>query len=619
MIYSLTSRFLLVLLTLPMFLQAQGLYDIPTVRSIYIDFENPNYDAILKAGWLQESGHRELATLTMDGTTYDSVAIRYKGNSTFAVPRDQNNPKIPLNIDMDDYIDQQDLLGFDKIKLANGFFDPTMVREVLAYTIYRRYMPASLANHMKVYVEGNYLGMYVNTESVNKDFLKKHFDYKKGVLFKCDPQAQFGSNDPWLEPDLKWYGPDSATYYSRYDLKTDNGWTELLHLIDVLNHDPDSLPTVLNIDRAMWYLAVSTVIANYDTYNGVYIHNYYLYKHKNGLFQMIPWDLSESFIGAISGASGLSNQQLYRWDPFVATKGLPLMNVIKSNSVYNKQYIAHIRTILNEIMDKDSLSTVIGDLQNKIAFDMAADNNAFMGFGNTYFYSNVNQDLNAPFLRVAGILPTVQGRSAYLLSHPEVSKVPPAIPSVSRSSLFPGTGEDITVRATVSNAQFVELMVTKSEYASHFQSIHMRDDGMHDDGAAGDGVYGAKVPFKAMGDEVKYYVRAQNQDAMQLNPQRAEYVFYEYTVGAPQTITSPPALQLTISPNPSGGIFKVSWEGLPFWQVEEAAVYDLQGKRLLTFSIPAPQHQLAIDLTSFPQGVYLLQMGNVVEKLVTRE
>ena len=51
----------------------------------------------------------------------------------------------------------------------------------------------------------------------------------------------------------------------------------------------------------LWAFAVNQVIQNLDCYNTYYIHNYYLYQTKDGLFQMIPWDLDNSFAGAIMG------------------------------------------------------------------------------------------------------------------------------------------------------------------------------------------------------------------------------------------------------------------------------------------------------------------------------
>jgi len=53
-------------------------------------------------------------------------------------------------------------------------------------------------------------------------------------------------------------------------------------------------------------------------------------------------------------------------------------------------------------------------------------------------------------------------------------------------------------------------------------------------------------------DSIKYYIRAQNSEAMMLDPQRAEYEFYEYVVGqVASTINIGLDQQdLIVSPNP---------------------------------------------------------------------
>ena len=70
-----------------------------------------------------------------------------------------------------------------------------------------------------------------------------------------------------------------------------------------MQFNPDQLDEVLNIDRVLWAMAANTVVSNLDTYNGYYVHNYYLYLDEEGRFQMIPWDLDNSFVGAIMGWS----------------------------------------------------------------------------------------------------------------------------------------------------------------------------------------------------------------------------------------------------------------------------------------------------------------------------
>jgi hypothetical protein len=85
------------------------------------------------------------------------------------------------------------------------------------------------------------------------------------------------------------------------------------------------------------------------------------------------------------------------------------------------------------------------------------------------------------------------------------------------------------VTAEVFNANTVELLATTSEYNSKFQSFIMLDDGTNGDVVANDGTYSAILPFQSSGLEVKFYIRSENNDAIKLNPQRAEYEFYVYS------------------------------------------------------------------------------------------
>lgn len=595
-------------------LKGQELYDLNTVRSIYLEFENPNWHDTLTASWFEQSGHRELASLEMDGEVYDSVAIRYKGNATFYLANDSDNPKLPLNIDMNDENPDQDLLGFNKIKLANSFFDPSYLRDVLGFSIYRQYMPTPEANWMEVFVDGNYLGLYPNTESINKQFLEKHFDYKDGVLFKCDPATQFGSSEPALSPNLAWFGNDSTTYYTGYDLKSDHGWAELLNLMDILNNSPEDLETVMNVDRLIWYLAVSTAIANYDSYNGLYIHNYYLYQHENGLFQVLPWDVSESFVGILL-LNGITNDAgLYNWDIFLDNdptfQNRPLMNYVKNHPVYRKQYIAHIRTIIDEVLDIPTLTTTANDMQAIINASAQADDNAFFGIGPFFFNSNLTEDVNFFGIRVAGLLSAAQNRRDYLTAHEEVNFEAPQISNLNSVPQNPSAGQTTTISVQVENAMTVDLMVTKNKYASHFQAIQMFDDGMHNDGEAGDQIYAAEIPYTEAGDQVKYYIRAQNEEAMMLDPQRAEYVFHEYEVGVATSVfdLSLNLSELVVSPNPSEGIFNID---VSMHQGELALpleIYDAVGRLIKTEKIPSSSRSFTLNLIGFVNGVYTLKI-----------
>ena len=531
------KRLLLILLCLPIFgfgqslYNPQQLYDDPggffdedSFRSIHLDFYNPNYHAYLVNAWFYNPDERIPAILTLNGTVYDSVGVRYKGNSTFCLPNDDLNPKVPYNIDFNYFIDSQKVLGYNKMKLANAWMDPTFVKDITASNIYRNYLPSGEANLVKLHVQGNYLGLYVNTESINKQFTKKHFDEKSGPLFKCDNIDRFcdTANAPAsYPPSLIYLGNDSTLYYNSYDMKSDNGWEQLVNLIKVLDLDFQNIDSVLNVDRTLWAFAVNSVISNLDTYNGYYIHNYYLYQTKDGLFQMIPWDLDNSFSGAIMGFDYFNQSNIYEYDPYHygAPGDRPLAEKLLNDPFYRKQYTAHMRTIINEALDTAVIRNQINQLQS-LAHN-AADSDQWKGFSMAQYYSNVESALWTSW-GFGGIMSTIDARKQYLLSHPEIALPPPTIYGLNI------TNNLVTVNAI--SASTLELMATTSEYNSKFQSFVMLDDGTNGDVMANDGIYSSALPFQSSGLNIKFYIRAQNNDALALLPERAEYEFYTYSV-----------------------------------------------------------------------------------------
>ena len=529
------KKLLLILLCLPIFgfgqslYNPQQLYDDPggffdedSLRSIHLDFYNPNYHAYLVNSWYYNPDERIPAKLTLNGTVYDSVGVRYKGNSTFCLPNDNFNPKVPYNIDFNYFIDSQKVLGYKKMKLANAWMDPTFVKQIVSSNIYRNYLPSGESNLIKLYVQGNYLGLYINDESINKQFIKKHFDEKSGPLFKCDNIDRFcdTANAPSAyPPSLIYLGEDSSLYYNSYDMKSDNGWGELVNLITTLNYNFSQIDSVLNVDRTLWAFAVNQVLLNLDCYNTYYIHNYYLYQTKDGLFQMIPWDLDNTFSGAIMGFDYFNQSNIYEYDPYhYGSPGdRPLAEKLLNDPLYRKQYTAHIRTIMNESLDTAVIRNQITQLQSLA--HTAADNDQWKGFSMSQYYSNVESALWTSW-GFGGIMSTIDARKQYLLSHPEISQVPPLISNVSVNNNL--------VEANVFNSSSVDLMITSSQYNSKFQPFAMNDDGINGDLTPNDGIYSIQLPFVG-NTNVKFYIRAENNDAMILSPERAEYEFYEYS------------------------------------------------------------------------------------------
>lgn len=506
---------------------AQNFYDINTIQEIKINFYQSNWQFLLDS-LKDEPGQPYLLvpSVEINGQAFDSVGVKYKGYSSY----DPDNLKNPLHIELNHVKKGQNYLGVKDIKLSNVFEDPTFTREILSYEILQKYMNEPLANYAKIWLDGEYWGVYVNVESINKPFLRKHFHTDgDNPFFKCNPVDVLGTNG---HSDLKYDEdhPDSAYYYPRYELKSDYGWAQLLALMDTLTNYPNKVDRVIDVDRALWMLAFNNVVVNLDSYTGVFAQNYYLYQDKNDRWLPVVWDLNLSFGGFnnLDGSSLLTLQQLKELDPLVQIDNdfRPLIKSLLENPVYRRMYLAHMRTILEENFANTSQYRARAlQLQSIVSAAVLADDKKF--YSNAEFVSNIDQTINPAnvFSLVPGLTDLMAGRYDYLTTNPNLTPVPPAISSV--TDLLDG---EVYVTAGISNAT-AAFVYYRYDSAGIFQSLPMVDDGQHHDGAAGDGVFGQSFPYN--GIVAQYYVYAENAGAGMFSPQRAEHEFYTATFNPP--------------------------------------------------------------------------------------
>ena len=591
-----------------------GLFDEDSLRQFSLTFYRNDYHQYLKNSWYYAPSERIPAQLELNGVIYDSVGVRYKGNSTFCLPNDIGSRKVPYNIDMNHYIGGAKVLGAKKIKLANAWVDPTLMKQIIASNQYRKYLPTGESNLIKLYAQGNYVGLYVNDESINKQFLEKHFGEKDGPLFKCDNITRYcdTANAPSaMPPNLYYMGMNPSAYYDSYDMKSDEGWDELVELIRTIEFDFDNLQSILNVDRVLWAFAANQVLLNLDCYNTYYIHNFYLYQTEDGLFQMIPWDLDNSFTGGIMGWNYWSPANVYEFEPYIlgpplggstpAWEQRPLLNKILENGFYRNLYSAHLRTIINEL-DTAAIRTNIEDLQDLAYPAVVQDVNK--PFSNAQFYENAENAIwtNWGF---GGIMSTLHERLLYLSSHPEINRTAPIIDSV--RYLF--NNDEVVVTSAVSGSNSVELLVSNNGYASKFESFLMNDNGVNGDETAGDGIYSLNLPFQDSAKEISFYLRAFNTEACALMPERAEYEFYTYLPDA----GSEDDMAFSLYPNPTRGLFTISLSSL-----DQFAVTIHNGMGATVYAGETTGLKTDVDLTSFASGVYIVQLQNESTRLARK-
>ena len=508
-------------------LDAQTFYDMATIQEIRITFSQANWDYILDTMRQNNSTNKLLAqSVDINGSVYDSVGISYKGNSSY----NPNNLKNPFHLELDYVIDGQDYEGYNNIKLSNVSHDPSFLREVLSYEILRNYLPSPQANYARVYVNGTYHGLYVNVETVNDDFVKQHFYSKDNPLFICDKPDEYTGSTP--APNLAVIGADSTAYYNAYDLKSDYGWSALSNLCQTLNNNTTQVENVLDVDRALWMLAYNNLFVNLDSYTGSIGHNYYIYSDNNHRFNTIVWDLNESFGRFTNAGTGpqLSFTQMQQLDPLLhlTNANKPLIQKLLADQSNRKKYIAHLRTMLDEMITTGWYQTRGQALQTAIAPDVQADVNKFFSYSN--FTANLTTNITAGGGpgggNIIGLTSLMEARRTYLQTNAEMTKIPPTISNIQTTPSNPTLGETVNITANVTTPTAVWLGYRYAP-SERFVRIQMFDDGMHNDGTANNGVYGAQVPANISSALIQYYIYAEDADAGIFSPQRAEYEFHQ--------------------------------------------------------------------------------------------
>lgn len=523
---------------------SQTLYDINTIQTIEINFTQTNWDYMLDTATAGYESDIMANWVKINGVQYDSVGVRYKGNSTY----NANQVKNPFHITLDAF-KNQDYQGYTDIKLSNVAKDPSFVREVLSYKILRKYMHASLSNYANVYVNGSLIGLYVNSESVSKSFVNNHFYSNDNAFFKCNPPAGAGPGST-AKPNLVNLGTDSTSYYDAYEMKSDYGWEDLIALTDSIANNINNVEKILDVDRALWMIAFDNVFVNLDSYIGGFAQNYYLYKDNNGRFNSIVWDLNESFgtfsqTGTLNLSTTTSKQQMTHL-LHINDAAWPLIKQLLAVPKYKRMYIAHMRTILSENFANGSYYTDAQALQTLISSSVTADVNKFYTF--SQFTNNLTTDVTSGMTNAPGLTNLMNARNAWLNTQTEFIATYPTISTILASNASPAINSTVTITATVTNTNTTGVYLGyRYSVETAFKRIQMYDDGSHNDGAAGDNVYGVDVPVNA--SYMHYYIYAENNNAGLFSPERAEFEYYSLFATIPMINSGEVAINELLASN----------------------------------------------------------------------
>jgi len=273
------------------------------------------------------------------------VGVRFKGNSSLQNSWQSGILKLPFKLDFDEFeddypqIDNQRFYGFKQMSLKNNYQDKSMVREKVAGDVFRNAgLPGAHTAFYTLYVDYGdgpiYFGLYTMVEEVDDTVIETQFSDDDGNLYKPE-----GTGASFVE------GTFNEDDFEKKTNEDEADWSDVISIFTALHDDnrttdPETwrtnLDAVFDTDAFLEYLAVNTVIQNWDTY-GRMSHNFYLYNDADtNQLTWINWDNNEALQeGNMQGALNLDFSDLNpgEW---------PLIEYLYADEVYKAEYDSYV-------------------------------------------------------------------------------------------------------------------------------------------------------------------------------------------------------------------------------------------------------------------------------------
>lgn len=394
----------------------ESFYDSSVLRTLFFGFEGQDWEQELAAFYRTDV--EVPARLTVDGKSYPDVGLGFRGASSFFTVSEGRKRSFSLSLDF--VHDDQNLGGYRTLNLLNSHTDPSYLRTALFLHIAGHYIPAPQANHVRVVINGENWGIYVNAQQVNKELIQEHFGTTKGSRWKTP-------GSPRGQASLAYRGDDPAAYRGAYDLKTKDtpeAWSALIKLCKTLNQTPAdqleaALAPILDVDGALKFLALDNALINNDAY-WVRTSDYYLYLDERGRFHLIPHDANETF--RLPGGPGGGRFDGVELDPFYGEDdpNKPLISKLLAVPALRQRYAGYVKDIAETWLDWKKLGPIAEARQALIADDVKRDTRKLDSF--EAFQNSLTGGADGSRGDIS-LKEFADQRRAYLLGHPEIQKL----------------------------------------------------------------------------------------------------------------------------------------------------------------------------------------------------
>ena len=527
-----------------------GFYDTSAIKDIKLYFTQSDYATQLTNNY--NTTNMVVAKAIYDGKTYENVGVEYKGNTSYQGVRNQD--KKSFGIKADYKIDGQNISGYETLNLNNAYQDESYMREVVYGQLARKHSPAVKTNFVHLYINDKDWGIYSNIEQVSGEFTKEWWFSNDGSRWRADSPTGTGGAGAGMggggfgngTSGLNYLGSDTTLFQKYYTLKNSKlpkPWEYLVNTTEKLNKtdlkDLETvMPTVIDVDKTLWYLATEIMFGDDDSYVNKGAMDYYIYVDPETK-RMTPIETDGNSAIEMSRAT---------WSPFFnETKvNFPLLNRLLAVPAYRQRYLAHLRTINEESINPKISNILIDALAKKIDAKVKTDPKAL------YTYTQFQAE-------VTTIKSFFTSRYNFIKTQVEVNRISPTL----SKTTFATNGKDfelptekntVSVRTTATSSEGISkvYLYFSDNLTGNFTKKEMFDDGKNNDGAVKDGVFGAEIPAFSIGKYVRYYIEAVSSNSVgtvSYDPAGAEHNVFVYQIKSSSPIIKSVAINEILASN----------------------------------------------------------------------
>lgn len=271
---------------------ADQFFDDRTVGDLNVSMTARDW-ATLKENYLANTYYP--CTLEWNGIVVGNSTLRSRGSGT-------RNPQKPgLRVDFNRYNSAQRFLGLKYVVLDNLWQDPSMLRERVTMLMFDKMgIPVPRERHMRLFVNGQYAGLYVAVEAPDDVFVERALGWSDGYLYEYNWEREYY---------FEYLGPDLDAYRI-FDPKTRSKdpdaliWGPIEEMTRTANEVPDAvfvrdMSPYMDLALFTRQIALENFMAESDGLLGDWgMNNFYLYRPAGSVrFQVLEWDKDNTFHG----------------------------------------------------------------------------------------------------------------------------------------------------------------------------------------------------------------------------------------------------------------------------------------------------------------------------------